>query len=138
MKDVAVKERFVELRARGWSFNRIAKELKVSKQSLINWSREFSLEIKNRRAIEFEALLEEHSMTRQKRIEVIGQLLKRMTEELTARPLTTMPTERLLDGIIKLMAECKAVCTELTFAAEENLYESVNKNLEKTVTQWSA
>jgi len=76
MKDQAVKEEFVELRARGWSFNRIAEKLKVSKQSLVNWSRELSLEIKNRRAIEFEALLEQHAMTREKRIEAIGQLLK--------------------------------------------------------------
>jgi orotate phosphoribosyltransferase-like protein len=57
MKDLAVKEQFVELRARGWSFDRIAKELKVSKQTLINWSRELVLEISNRRAIERESLL---------------------------------------------------------------------------------
>jgi orotate phosphoribosyltransferase-like protein len=57
MKDVSVKGRFVELRARGWSFDRVAKELKVSKQALINWSRELALEIRNRRAIEHEALL---------------------------------------------------------------------------------
>ena len=138
MKDVAVKEQFVELRARGWSFDRIAKELKVSKQSLVNWSRELTLEIRNRRAIEFEALLETYAMTREKRIEAIGQLLKRMNEELAARTLTTMPTERLLDGILKLMAESEAVETELTFGAEGNLMELLNKNLETTITHWSA
>ncbi len=138
MKDQNVKEKFVELRARGWSFNRIAEELEVSKQTLINWSREFNLEIRNRRSIEYETLLEQHAMTREKRIEMVGQLLKRMTEELAARSLTTMATERLLDGIIKLLAECEAVRTELTFGAEESLYESLNQNLEKTITQWSA
>lgn len=138
MKDQAVKEKFVEYRARGWSFDRIAKELQVSKQTLINWSRELNLEIRNRRAIEYEALLEQHSMTREKRIEAIGQLLKRMTDELEARSLTTMATERLLGGIIKLLAECEAARTELTFGAEENLYESLNKNLDKTVSQWSS
>ena len=61
-----------------------------------------------------------------------------MNEELAARILTTMPTERLLDGILKLMAESKAVGTELTFGAEGDVIELLNRNLEKTVTHWSA
>ena len=36
MKDQETKEKFVELRAKGLSFDRIAQELHVSKQSLIN------------------------------------------------------------------------------------------------------
>lgn len=51
MKDQETKERFVELRAKGWSFDRIARELKVSKQTLINWSRELALQIGNLKAI---------------------------------------------------------------------------------------
>ena len=77
MKDVAVKEQLVELRARGWSFDRIAKELKVSKQSLVNWSRELSLEIRNRRSIEHEALLEQFALTHEGQIE---RLLHRLTD----------------------------------------------------------
>ncbi len=138
MKDVMVKEQFVELRAKGWSFDRIAKELTISKQTLVNWSRELSLMIRNRRAVEFEALLEMHAMTREKRVEAIGQLLQRMNQELASRTLTTIPTERLLDSILKLMAESEAVGTELTFGAEGNVMELLNKNLETTVTHWSA
>jgi hypothetical protein len=138
MKELAVKEQFVELRARGLSFTGIAKELQVSKQTLMNWSRDLSLEIRNRRAIEFEALLEMHALTREKRIEAIGQLLKRMNQELAARPLTEIPTERLLDSILKLMAESEAVGSELSFGAEGNVMELLNKDLETTVTHWSA
>lgn len=39
MKDQETKERFIELRAKGLSFDKISKELKVSKQILIDWSR---------------------------------------------------------------------------------------------------
>jgi len=86
MKDQTVKEKFVELRARGWSFDRIAKELQVSKQTLVNWSRELSLEIRNRRAIEHEALLEQYAVTQAGRIELLGELLKRLKEELAGDP----------------------------------------------------
>jgi hypothetical protein len=32
MKDDDIKNKFIELRAKNWSYNRIASELKVSKQ----------------------------------------------------------------------------------------------------------
>jgi hypothetical protein len=70
--------------------------------------------------------------------QAVGQLLKRMNEELAARTLTTMPTERLLDGILKLMAESKAVGTELTFGAEGSMTDLLNKGFDTTVTHWSA
>jgi len=47
MKEQTVKERFLALRAQGLSFEKIARQLKVSKQTLINWSREFRYEISN-------------------------------------------------------------------------------------------
>ena len=137
MKDQVVREKFVELRAYGWSFDRIAKELKVSKQTLISWSRELTLEIRNRRVIEYEALLEQHAMTREKRIEALGQILKRMNEELAERTFSELPTERLLDGILKLMATSKTVESELSFGAEGNVMDMLSTSLDKTVTHWS-
>jgi transcriptional regulator len=41
------KQRFIELRAKGWSFDKIAKELDKAKQTLINWSKELQDEIAN-------------------------------------------------------------------------------------------
>lgn len=138
MKDQAVKDKFVELRARGWSFDRIAKELQVSKQTLINWSRELVLEIRNQRAIEYEALLEQHAMTREKKIEALGLILKRMREELETRSLTTIPTQKLLEGILKLIGEVKDIEGELTFGTQVNLMECLNKGLDTTVSHWSS
>lgn len=138
MKDQAVKEKFIELRALGLSFDRIAKELKVSKQTLISWSRELTLEIRNRRAIEYEALLEQHAMTREKKIEALGLILKRMREELETRSFTTIPTQKLLDCILKLIGEVKDLEGELTFGTQENLMECLNKGLDTTVSHWSS
>jgi hypothetical protein len=138
MKDQAVKEQFVEFRARGWSFYRIAKELKVSKQSLVNWSRELSLEIRNRRAIEHEALLEQYALTREGRIEFLGDLVKKLREELASRSLASVSTERLVDLTLKVGEEWQGVVPELTLGTEEDPLDSLNKSLMKTVTHWSA
>ena len=138
MKDQAVKEKFVELRAMAWSFDRIAKELHVSKQTLVTWSRDFALEIQNRRAIEYEALLEQHALTREKKVEALGLIFKRMREELETRSFTTIPTQKLLEGILKLIGEVKGIDGELTFRVRENLMESLNTGLDTTVSHWSS
>jgi len=39
MKDQQTKEKFIELRAKGLSFDKISRELRISKQTLINWSK---------------------------------------------------------------------------------------------------
>jgi hypothetical protein len=116
MKDIAVQERFVELRAKGWSFDRIGKELKTSKQTLVNWSREMALEIQNRRAIEHEALLEQYALTREGRIRFLGDLVKKLREELASRSFATVPTERLVDLTLKVGEEWQGVIPELTLA----------------------
>jgi hypothetical protein len=58
MNDVEKQQRFVFLHAEGWSFARIAEALKISKLTLINWSRKFQFEIMNQRAIITEVMLE--------------------------------------------------------------------------------
>jgi hypothetical protein len=39
------QDKFVELRAQGWSFSHIASELCVSKRTLVEWSRHFAADI---------------------------------------------------------------------------------------------
>ena len=56
MEPTEQKERFIELRAQGFSFDKIAKELGKAKQTLIDWSRELQDEIANRKAMELDTL----------------------------------------------------------------------------------
>ena len=56
MNDIETQQRFICLRAQGWSFARITDEIKISKLTLINWSRKFQFDIQNQRAINIEAL----------------------------------------------------------------------------------
>ena len=70
------KHRFVELRAKGHSYARIAKELGVSKGTLVNWNAELKTEIAQARSIELEALQEEFYLLKEGRIRLLGDSLK--------------------------------------------------------------
>ena len=48
MTEYEAKERFVELRVQGLSFEEISRELKISKQTLADWARELRDEKVNR------------------------------------------------------------------------------------------
>ena len=63
-KDNETKDKFIEMRAKGLSYDKISKQLKVAKSTLISWSKEFELEIKNFRNIEPEALNEKFMLSK--------------------------------------------------------------------------
>ena len=65
------KSRFVHLRAKGFSLTKIAKELKVSKSTLTNWSHELQEQIAQTRAMELETLQEEFFLLKEGRIRLL-------------------------------------------------------------------
>ncbi|TVM02185.1 MAG: hypothetical protein CV087_09900 [Candidatus Brocadia sp. WS118] len=95
------KNEFLELRAKGMSYDKIARELGVSKQTLINWSKELETELINLRVIEMEALREKYLITSQTQIELLGTQLKKVREELEKRDLSEIPTLKLFDLFMK-------------------------------------
>ena len=97
--------RFIFMRSQGWSFNRIAVELKVSKPTLIKWSREYGREIANLRATETEALIEAVFGARHERWRQLAAQLKRLEEEIEKRDLEEIPASRLHGIAAQLRAE---------------------------------
>ena len=138
MKDESVKHRFIELRAMGWSFDRIAQDLKTSKPTLIAWSRELEIEISNLKAIEWEALKEKYSLSRIKQIELLGECLDAMKAELTKRDLSQVPAGKLFELVLKYVALLKQDDTEVVFRLREDSAMAVIRNLEKTEVTWRA
>lgn len=109
---LALQQAFIELRAQGLSYARIAERLKVAKGTLANWNRELEGEIAQARAIELEALQEAFFLLKEGRIRLLGEQLKAVQEELKTRSLTDVPTEKLMDMLLKLHAELKAEAIE--------------------------
>jgi hypothetical protein len=95
MNDAETQQRFVFLRAQCWSFARIAEDLKISKPTLIKWSRKFQYDIQNQRAINLEALREKWLVACDVRVNAIGEHLRKVETELAKRDVTSLPTARL-------------------------------------------
>ena len=95
MLDAQTQQRFIALRSQGWSFGRIAQELRVCKQTLITWSRKFQFQIHNLRAIELEALQHQLLDSQETRLRALAEQLRRAQAELAKRDFAKVPTSRL-------------------------------------------
>lgn len=115
METLKVKEKFIELRAKGWSFDKIAKELGKAKQTLIDWSKELEDEIANLKALELEALYEKHYLLKESRIETFGVLLRKLKDEVMSRDLSDVSTDKLLDLLLKYENQLKDEVIEPRF-----------------------
>jgi transposase len=101
------KSRFIHLRAKGNSYTRIAKELGVSKGTLVNWNTELETEIANVRSIELETLQEEFFLLKEGRIRLLGNQLKAIQSEIGKRDLSKVKTEKLIELQLRYFEELK-------------------------------
>ena len=87
------KNEFIKLRAGGWSYSRISTQLKVSRQTLLSWNRQFQSKRRSPRAIELEALqaslLPEEEMIRS------SMSLRAVEQELASRAFRQFTTPQL-------------------------------------------
>jgi transcriptional regulator with XRE-family HTH domain len=109
MLDDQIVERFIELRAQGWTFARIADELQVSKPTLITWSRKHQHRLRNLQALHFEALAARCKFTREELIERITDEERRLREELARRELKDIPSARIFQLLATLRKEAKVI-----------------------------
>ena len=123
MEVVETKERFIELRAKGWSFDKIAKELGKAKQTLIDWSKELEDEIANLKALELEALYEKHYLLKESRVETFGKLVNKLKDEVMSRDLSDVPTDKLLDLLLKYKNQLKDEIIEPRFKTSTEIKE---------------
>lgn len=123
METTGLKERFIELRAQGWSFDKIAKELGKAKQTLIDWSRELQDEIANRKALELDTLYEKYYLHKENRLQTFGELLKRLKDEIAGRDLKDVPTDKLLDLYIKYADKVKEEVVEPKYKTSQEIDE---------------
>ncbi len=101
------KSRFILLRAKGHSYTRIAKELGVSKGTLVNWNTELEEEIALGRCVELEALQEEFFLLKEGRIRLLGEQVKAIHAEIGKRDLTKVKTDKLLELQLRYFGELK-------------------------------
>lgn len=102
MKDDATKQQFILLRAQGYSFDRIAKEISVSKPTLMKWEGELMGQISEARFERYIALADEFQLVKQERIKRLAKQLQKVEEELNKRTFANVPDDKLLAMAITL------------------------------------
>jgi uncharacterized protein YjcR len=109
---VEKQAKFIELRAKGNSYDNIVKKLGISKNTLLKWSKEFEAEIEDATIFEKDALMERYKMTELHLLEMYGEELKSIREDLLNWNSITNPEtnrndiavqERIIEGIRKIV-----------------------------------
>lgn len=113
------KEQFIELRAEGMSYEKIAKQLKVSKATLIAWARVHETDISNLKAIAQEALQERYKAGQKHRLELWSEQLEMVRKELKTRGLADIPTPKLIELLDTLSEKLKNETEPIRFKSEE-------------------
>ena len=117
MHDDTIVQRFIELRVQGWVFTRIAAELKVARNTLIDWSRQHQHTIANLMAIERENRLHEHLASSEERMHKLGAQLRDAEAELAKRDLATLSTGRLLTHVESLQRRLQKEAGPMRFVS---------------------
>jgi len=89
---------FIQLRIEGKSFDEIAKALKTSKSTLIEWNKKVEVrnEIKQGKALAINTVVKAFAFDRQTRLKTLLELSKKISDELLSRDLTSISTDTLL------------------------------------------
>jgi lambda repressor-like predicted transcriptional regulator len=119
MFDIETKNRFFELRAKGWSLARIAAKINVAQRTLVNWNRQHAQELRRLRAAELEALHERIFATHQQEARRMATLLETVEEKLAARALQYEDTRSLFRMAVALRGEIRQQRREVDLMLEE-------------------
>ena len=114
------------MRAKGNSFEKIAKEIKVSKPTLLKWDKEFRAQVIKLRFLHFESLAEQYSLMKKQRLEDLGELYQKLKRELGKRDLSKVATEKLLDMVTKLEDRLLSEFETIRFSTSETVDVDIN------------
>jgi len=108
------KEKFVELRAEGLSFDNISKTMNISKPTLIQWNVDLAREIENKEFLEYQSLLDKYKLSKRKQLEYFSTQLNKIHKELSQRDLSQLTIREIIalnevfeNGVFKILKSVK-------------------------------
>jgi hypothetical protein len=111
MKPNETKTKFIEMRARGLSFESIATELEIGIATLYRWQRQLAAEIEMKTHAERERILEKFNLAENERLDKYCMLYKRISEQVDKDHLQIVPTHLLLRMMLALDRKISTVTT---------------------------
>jgi len=103
-------QRFIERRALGWTLERIAAELHVTKRTLIAWQKKYQAEIDDLQRLEHEALQARLLPSQEQELTRLATRLDQVEAVLAKRKLECLSTEFLFCLAGSLRAQLRKQC----------------------------
>ena len=130
------KSDILKMRAQGHSFRKIAEALNVGKQTAVDVCKECEEELSALRALEWEELYEKERITKEERIKAHSELLSKIRREISDRTLADVPTEKLIELVLKVNTSLSEEMVEPRFlSTEEQEQEQDERELLNSLTQ---
>ena len=92
---------FIKLRARGLSLRQCGEALGTNKDTCNKWDRELKAQIAKHKSERLQDVYTEYGMYKEARIKALGTALNNISDELSSRDLSDVPTDKLLDYKLK-------------------------------------
>lgn len=115
-----VQSSFIGLRAEGKSFNAIAKELKVSKPTLIQWSKLFENEIKDLQFDTFVTIKESHAWSSRQKYETMLKQLGKIDDAILEADLSQSNIKDLFTVKTNLLIQLETMEKKISVDAKLN------------------
>ena len=113
------KLKIVELRAEGLSIQKIASTLGLSKQTVVDATKEMKDEIATLQAVRLDELYEAEALSVEARVKRLSTLLGKLQTELDSRSLSDVPTEKLVDLLLRTQKELEEAKVEPIFKSSQ-------------------
>jgi len=120
-KPPGTKERFIELRASAMTLAKASQELEIAYNTASNWQKELQEDIAAAKAIKLEELIDKYRMTKEKRIELFGERLLAIQEEISKRDLSDISTPKLFEMMIRCSKALEAESFVPEFLTKEDI-----------------
>lgn len=121
---------FIELKAKGYSLDKISKQLEISKPTLVKLARQYEKEVSNEQYFNYETLLEKFKLSRELKTKYMVKMLRKINKELLSRDLSNLEIKDLLKLREQLDNELKSLLNKVRYYTDEK------SDLMKKLGQW--
>lgn len=102
MESTEKRAEFIELRAKGLSYNKVAEKLHISKSTCSKWAKEYEAEITERKEARIEELNSLYALDKASRLERLGKARQEIDTALEGKDLSELPADVLLKLKLKV------------------------------------
>lgn len=108
MESTEKRAEFIELRAKGLSYSKIAEKLHISKSTCTSWAKEYEAEIAERKEAKIEELNSMYALDKASRLERLGKTRQAIDTALEGKDLSDLSADLLLKYKLKVEEQIRA------------------------------